>query len=269
MDVIINIEDSCDDRGDKLLKSQGSAELNLLVCTGYDPVNPPIGDLLKSCHHLEGNWVVLTPIHWQASHNDAVIVTFGKNLQVTEEEAKYWFDLYCAYLADDNMILYFHDAFTWLLQVDDKPSLNAKPVYQMLNKSLMPELSQLDTTMYWQKFFTESQMFFASHPQKSLINGVWAWGSAKLTAKKTIPICTDKQFLDIAQVCSSSVFVYNPSLNLSEFQIILLNRMDSLSESHQVEIKKISAHWYWNNCASIHTKYNWFTRLWRSLTHAD
>ena len=58
-------------------------------------------------------------------------------------------------------------------------TLNAKPVHHLLNKSLMPELAQLDKTMYWQKFITESQMFFASNPNQSLVNGLWIWGGCK------------------------------------------------------------------------------------------
>lgn len=238
MDVIINTESGCDSKEGKLLKSQGLAVLNLLACGGYDLVNPPVGNLLKSSHNLEGDWVVLTPMHWQASHNDAVIVALDKDLRVTDEEVKYWFDLYSAYLAEDGMPLYFYDKYTWLLRVDDKPPLNAKPIYQVLNKSLMPELSQLDETMYWQKFFTESQMFFSSNARKSLINGVWAWGSGKLKTKKTISICTDKHFLAVAQAYSSNVTLYDPSVNVSGFDVVLLHGIDSLSELHQVEIKK-------------------------------
>ncbi|KGP64409.1 hypothetical protein EP47_11605 [Legionella norrlandica] len=269
MDVIINTEGSCNSDDEKQLKSQGSAILNLLVCCGYEANNPPIGELLKSSHSLEGDWVVLTPIHWNASHNDAMIVAINGDLQWTDQEAKHWFELYSAYLAEEGMTLYFHDAFTWLLRVDNMPYLHAKPVYQIQNKSLMPELAQLDPTLYWQKFFTESQMFFASHFRESLINGIWAWGGAKLGTKKTIPICTDKEFFSLAQGCSSNVTLYNPSVSLKEFQIILLRDISSLSELHQVEVKKIHAYWYWNNCAFIRTKHNWFTRFWRSLTHAD
>lgn len=237
MNVIINTESDCDSKEGKLLKSQGLAVLNLLACGGYDLVNPPVGNLLKSSHNLEGDWVILTPMHWQASHNDAVIVALDKDLRVTDEEVKYWFDLYSAYLAEEGMPLYFYDKYTWLLRVDDKPPLNSKPIYQVLNKSLMPELSQLDETMYWQKFFTESQMFFSSNARKSLINGVWAWGSGKLKTKKTISICTDKHFLAVAQAYSSNVTLYDPSVNLSGFEVVLLHGIDSLSELHQVEIK--------------------------------
>lgn len=159
MNVIINTESDCDSKEGKLLKSQGLAVLNLLACGGYDLVNPPIGNLLKSSHSLEGDWVVLTPMHWQASHNDAVIVALDKDLRVTDEEVKYWFDLYSAYLAEEGASLYFYDKYTWLLRVDDKPPLNAKPIYQVLNKSLMPELSQLDETMYWQKFLLKVKCF--------------------------------------------------------------------------------------------------------------
>lgn len=268
MDIIINSECNFIPDESTPLVTQGKGILNFLVSLGYDSIDPPIADLLSRVNNLKGDWLILSPIHWQATHNDAMIVATGKELQLKEAHSKYWFQLYADYLAVENMTLYFHDHETWLLCSDNKPSLKAKPVHQIVNLSLMPELAQLDSTMYWQKFFTESQMFFATQKNDSTLNGVWLWGGAHLHDKKTIAVCADKQFMTIAQICSSNVTLYSPSVSFNQFQILLISDMDSLSKQHQEQLKNISVRWYWNNTAYIRSDLNWFTRLWRSLTHA-
>lgn len=251
------------------LTSAGTALLNFLLCLGYDPLDPPIGDLLRKYHNLEGDWLVVSPVYWQASHNDAMILAAGKELELQDAEIKPWFDLFADYLAAEEISLYYHDAETWLLHNPKEHPLNAKPVHQLLNKSLMPELAQLDDTLFWQRFITENQMLFASQPNQSGVNGLWPWGNAKLADKQTIAICTDASFFSLAEQCSSNVSLYNPSINLKEQHILLITELSVLSAQHQDELKKLSAHWYWNNTAYISGASNWFTRLWRKMIHAN
>jgi hypothetical protein len=220
----------------------------------------------------------------------------GKDLGLTEAETQFWFNRLSEYLAEESMLMHWYDANTWLLLVNKKP-LHASPVYQMINQSLMPALAELDASMYWQKFFTECQMFFAAQnthlmakssgssaehthkpwerndradvtSEQAPLNGVWIWGGAELGAKKNDSICADSHLLSIAELCSNHVTLYNPSIQLKKFQIILLNDIDSLSRSHQEEIKKISAQWFWNNTAYTQSAPNWITRIWRTLIHA-
>ncbi|MDR3442322.1 MAG: hypothetical protein P4L65_04835 [Legionella sp.] len=253
----------------KPLASEGLALLNLLSCLNYDVANPPLADLLRQSHQLEGDWLILSPIHWQASHNDAVIVAAGNELQVQESDARLCFDSLVDYLAIDGMTLHYHDAETWLLCDKKNHPLNAKPVYQLLNKSLMPELSQLGSSLFWQKLVTESQMLFASRASQSVINGVWPWGAASLSDKKTVKICADEFFFPIAELCSMQVILYSPSVRLKEQQILLVSDLSVLSALHQEELKKIEVHWYWNNIAYTSGSNNWFTRLWRTFIHAN
>jgi hypothetical protein len=268
MDVIINSVCNSAPVDSKPLVTQGKALLNLLVSLGYDALNPPLADLLKSSLNLKGNWLVVSPVHWQATHNDAMIVATGEELHQDETQAKYWFQLYADFLAEENIKLYYYDSETWLLCADIAPAIKAKPVYQIINHSLMPELAQLDSTMYWQKVFTECQMFFANQPNNPSINGVWIWGGAPLEEKKSIAVCADEHFFPLAQMCSAQVTLYHPSVSLKQFQVLLLNNTDILSEQHKEQLNKMPAFWYWNNSTYTRNNYNWFTRLWRSLTYA-
>jgi hypothetical protein len=250
------------------LVSEGSASLNLLSALGYDTENPPLADLLRRLHGLEGDWLVVSPIHWQATHNDALIIATGKELQLSESESKSWFTVFADYFREEGMTLHYHDAETWLLHDAKQRPLKAKPVHRLLSRSLMPELAQLDPTLFWQKFITESQMLIASKTTPSDINGLWPWGNAKLTEPQKISICADEQFLSLAQQCSIKACLYDSSIKIKEQQILLINDFAMLSEPHQQELKKLNAHWYWNNVAYTSGNHNWFTRLWRKLTHA-
>ncbi|MBI2784836.1 MAG: hypothetical protein HYX60_00410 [Legionella longbeachae] len=269
MHVLISSECSVVPLSSKPLVSEGDALLNFLHILDYDSADPPLADLLRRYHHLEGEWLVLSPVHWEATHNDAMIVASGKELQLKEIESKSCFNLFAQYLAEEDKVLFYHNKQTWLLYHDKSQALNAKPVHHLLNLSLMPELAKLDNTMYWQKFFTESQMFFASRTNQSKINGIWLWGSAKLKDKKAIKVCADEYFLSIAQICSSNVTLYSPSVMLKEYEILLITDFFMLSEHHQEELKKKTVDWYWNNVAYTAKSSNWFTRLWRKLSYAN
>jgi hypothetical protein len=281
MHLIINSECNSIPQGVKFRDSQGSALLNLLSCLGYNPVNPPLADLLRRAYRFDEvldvsaklndvgeHWLVLTPIHWQATHNDALITALGKDLALQEVDAQFWFNLFAEYLTSEEMTLFYHNAQTWLLYAPNSPPLKAKPPHQLLSQSLMPELAQLDQTLFWQKFITESQMLLASKPNQTLMNGLWPWGNALLSKKKITAICVDEAFLPIAHQIASQVSVYHSNLRLKEQDIILITEFSKLSESHQEELKKLPVHWYWNNVAYNSNVDSWFIYLWRKLIHA-
>lgn len=249
--------------------SEGTALLNFLRCLGYDPANPPLGDLLRQIHGLEGDWLIASPVYWQASHNDALIMGTGKDLELQESETKAWFDLFANYFTEDGLSLYYHDPETWLLQDYKKRPLTAKPVHQLLSKSLMPELARLDNTLFWQRFITESQMLFASKPNALAANGLWLWGNARLADKTALAICADPAFLPFAKLCSTNVTLYNSAVTLKDQHILLISEFSVLSEQHQNDLKKRPVHWYWNNMAYTCCQDNWFIRLWRKLIHAN
>jgi hypothetical protein len=267
MYVIINSECDAIPEGSKPLISEGTALLNLLLCLNYNPAEPPLADLLRRYHHLDGDWLILSLVHWQATHNDALIAATGKELELQESESKLWFDLFTDYFAVDGLRLHYHDAETWLLNAPQQHSLTAKPAHRLVNQSLMPELTQLDRTLFWQKFITESQMLFASKPNQSAVNGVWPWSGAKLT-KKATAICADAHFFPLATMCSTQVTLYSPTVTRKEQSILLITEPSELSAEHQDELTKIVAHWYWNNVAYTSSHCYWFTRLWRKLIHA-
>lgn len=269
MYLIINSECNSISDGVKPLVSEGTALLNLLHCLGYDTDDPPLADLLSKFYHVPGDWLVLSPIQCQATHNDALITAAGRSLEVQEADAQSWFSVFSDYFAAEGMKLHYHDEKTWLLHDPQKHPLKAKPAHRLLNKSLVPELAGLDQTLFWQKFITESQMLFASQPNHSMMNSLWPWGSAKLADKKDTVICADEYFLPSAKLCSVNVNLYSPSIKLKEQHIVLINDRSVLSAQHLHELKKLSIDWYWNDTAYASNWGNWFTRLWRRMIYVN
>lgn len=136
-------------------------------------------DELVQAHQLNGAFAIVSPVHWEAGHNDAVITAIEEDLAVSESELQDKFVLLRDYVRTDGMDLIWHSSYLWLLRMDGKPAFKAKPVYQLIHRSLMPELKALDEGMFWQKFLTECQMLIASKPNNTLVNGVWIWGNEK------------------------------------------------------------------------------------------
>lgn len=261
--IILDAFTSLQEIREQVLPSLGTAALNLLESLEYSTSNPPLAALLKAYHQLEGEWVIVSPIRWEATHNDAQIVAFGEALDVKEQD----FQSYAHYLAEAGHSLFYHSPVLWLLRVDGAPPLHAKPVHQLLGKPLMPELLELDSSMYWQKYITESQMFFAAKMQDSAINGVWLWGSAPLTPKTTA-LCVDATCYPLAQHAQAPVTLYNPELSLKAFPILLIKDLNSLSQAHKKQLKGMHSTYYWNNIAYINSKPHFLHQLWRYLFHA-
>lgn len=268
MDVIVNQKCSFKPETVEFLTSQGMAILNFLAVLGYDASQLPLADLYKTQKNLKGDWAILTPVYWRVTHNDAMIVDQGEALQLTESEARSCFQCLLDHYANENNSFFYYDKNNWLINIDEKPALKAQSVFKIIGRSLMPELAQLDSTLFWQKWFTECQMLFASHLILSKVNGIWVWGTGHLTQKKHLTVCVDETFFPLADLCCDQVVLYNPSLNLGGFQMILLNDFNKLSPSHQKELMNAPAVWYWNDLAYSLASTNWFIRIWRYLTHA-
>ena len=88
---------------------------NILACLAYDIDSPPLADLLRSYYGLEGAWLVATPIHWQATHNDALLRASAPNLKLSAHESCAWFEAFKEFIAVDGIESYYHNAHTWLI----------------------------------------------------------------------------------------------------------------------------------------------------------
>jgi len=269
MDIVINAEIALIPENNTEIPTQGNFYHNLLSCLGYPNDAPPVADLLCKYHDLEGEWLVVSPIHWQATHNDAMIIASGTQLGLSEQDSQLWFKAFKAFVASENMRVHYHDAQTWLLQYEDKPLLTAKPVHLLHHKSMMPELEVLDNTLFWQRFFTESQMFFSAHVLNKNrtdlypINGVWLWGNGKLEAKtQTQLICADSDLLKLADILSTKVGdAYSLPQATKNSILLYANLNQNTRLVLQKQLQKNTIRWYWNNLAYQSKPKSWISRF--------
>ncbi len=228
--------------------------LNILINVGYHVDKPPVGDLLRNFHGLDGNWLVVSPINWQATHNDSMLVAAGYAFSLSQQQSEFVFNVFSEFVASEGMQLYMHDTTTWLLKAQDKNIPVAKPVYSILHRSLMSELANLDDSLYWQKFITMSQMLLSNLQlpgEKGLypVNGVWVWGEGYLQdSKSTQIIALDEISLRFAKILSNKACSYTDNLAIKKDAIFIGSSKNSLQNLPDKLLQKIN-YWYWNNKA--------------------
>lgn len=289
MDVVINDDIDAVPEGYTPTQTHGNFYHNILACLAYPIDAPPVADLLRRHHGLEGDWLIASPIHWQATHNDAMIVASGHELKLSTEESRVWCAELAAFSAFVDIKLHYHDASTWLLQRDGKPKIIARPVHTLHHQSMMPELKKLDETLFWQRYITENQMFFSEHPlnkarkESYSINGLWLWGGGNLHERghKTL-VCANEGLQKLATLLSTSVSSYQSgkmpnsrgltagsSLDAKSmdpaFAADSVLLFDTLNEHEraalQTQLQKNTVHWYWNNVAYTSKPKSWWSRL--------
>ncbi len=269
MDIVINSScpsvPDCEDNAEIM----GHFYSHVLTCLGYTKNAPPVADLLRRYHGLIGRWLVISPIYWQATHNDAMIMACYDTLSLSDTESKRWFAALAGFLASDPVKLHYHDAYTWLIQFDNAPLIHADPVHLLFNQSIKKPLQKLDTTLFWSRFITENQMFFSDHilnkERAALypVNGVWIWREAELDALGTRSIvCADDKTYALARLLSSQVSRLHPNQALANNTLVLLSDFDHSLMNH---FKNNTVRWVWNNRIYTTKKLSIWTRLFNQL----
>ena len=263
MDIIINDNLAKPPEQSEYIPNYNNYYLNILARLGYPKHNLPIAELLKRLHNLEGEWLVVSPIQWQATHNDAIIVAASEDFSLSEKLGMEFFLEFAKFVADDeNIKVHYHNACTWLMQDTKHSKINAKPVYSILNKSIMPELESLDVSLYWQRFITESQMYFKDNPLNKKIksyyhiNGLWVWGCGTLkpVAKKMI-LVDNAEDIKLAKILAEHVNLFDDSQKIKK-STLLLCQTSKLLTTYTEKFQKIPVNWHWNNVAYRTKAYN-------------
>ena len=290
MDVVVNSDCRMTLTTQSLIQGKSHYYLNMFQCLGYPDNAPPIADWLRLYHGLEGQWLVVTPVYWHATHNDAMLMACDQHLNCTDEEARALFDVFTLFATSQGMRTYFHDSFTWLLQCDGQPLITASPPHALLHHSIFPHLKSLDSTFFWQRFLTEVQMLLGSRSGgKTSINGVWIWGGGALgsPSNRTILVHTQRQY-DMAKLLSNRVSYFLDPLKITDVfrdQEICISS-DCKKQSHKAaakidknvlflydsiesdemallsnRFKESNVNWFWNNVAYHTLRPSWFSRM--------
>lgn len=276
MDVVINANKDTLLSGIIPLITKGDFWLNVLTLLRQDPVYTPLADLLRMYHQLQDeSWLIVSPINWQVTHNDAMITAYGEELNLTDDVAKILFAEISQFLAQDGFTLMYHSPYYWLLNTSGKATITSPNLPNIKNQSLMPILANLDNTMYWQRLFTELQMFLASHPLNMArdrlipINGLWFWGGGRLLPiSETIlqPIVTDDPIIQHAFTQCLPVNLVNENVNevLHDNTLFAMHySTPALVEQLEKITQKKTVNWYWNNIAYQMQFKPWYKRLFR------
>ncbi len=225
---------------------------HVLTSLGYPADAPPVADWLRRYHGLDGTWYVVSPIHWQATHNDAMIVACDQALDWSDEESRAFFAIWAECLQSEAIQLHYHDAYTWLIQPSEPKPIHALAVHALLQQPMMAHLKALDATLFWQRLLTENQMLFSAHAlnharkDRYPVNGVWIWGAGHLSTPVSRPIvCGDEASCALASVLSTQIQRYAPQQAYSKQAIFLSVKEEPLNS------KRAQNHW--------------LVRLWRSL----
>lgn len=263
MDIVINAASNTVPASSHKISSYHHFYHHILNVWGYPVEKPPIADLLRRFHHLEGDFLIVSPIHWEASHNDVMITAYGEHLNLDEKETHHWFTLLSDLVAAYDMKLFYHDAHTWLLQCDNKPPMLSQSLHTMHHQSMMIALKALDTTLFWQRLMTEAQMLYSVDSLNTsrvscTINGIWIWGGGQLNEPQAIPvICGDEDLQRLARLLSTNVHKFEEAAFVKDSVGLFNNAPPDFRNLQKKEV-----HWYWNNIAYITNQHRpWFKRL--------
>ena len=239
----------------------------LLIAYGYKGHDAPVADLLKRYHGLSGHWLVLSPVHWQATHNDAMIVAAGSLLGLTDEASRGLCSTFAEFLAEDGSILRYHDQYTWLLQTKEPAPDESIALNNILNRSIRPFLDALKSTPFWLRFITESQLFFNTYAQQkeTRVNGLWVWGAGQLRAPESTPLvlCSeDQRWIKLCEHLSTQVTSYHPNDKCIKNSVFFVEKNHAPPQLEPCLVNE-DIHWYWRNQAYAMKRLSWLQRLWR------
>lgn len=262
VDIIINDDaQSGHSPKHKTLPSANDGLLNLLYCLGYPLQSPPLGHLLQSLYQLPGPCLALTPIRWEASHNDVQIVADASSLHLSEDDSYALFKNMLPFFAEEGLSLHYHSAKTWFLQCPNKPSLTSLPAHLLFHRSLMPVFETLSDSFYWQRLLTEIQMYLNSLElaQKISINGLWLYGQGSLLEKHPAVISDDEGL----NHCFPHGFTpFSDGVSFKKNSIVFLKKAESEQlMGLQNQLKSYSCRWFWNNIAYQTSPTPWWRRV--------
>ena len=267
MDVILN--ERCDVLPLKSTPLLGIRDPyhQLLKSYGYLDQDAPVGDFLRAYHGLSGRWLVASPVFWQATHRDAMIVAGGVTLDITEEASRQLCEAFAEFLLEDNIRLHYHNHYTWLIQTEEP--IDATALNGVLGQSIRPFLEACKSTPFWLRFITESQLFLHTHAEQQgiQVNGRWIWGDGQLKTAQARPlmICGHHPLWEKACTQLSTLVTYDtPGLTVAKDTVFFVPE-HACEYASQLEARLANAHvhWYWSNQAYITKPISWFKRFWR------
>jgi hypothetical protein len=274
MDIIIN--DTQKKSFDNVESSYSPIEpfyRNILLSILGSSESIPLANLLRSIYKRHGEWFIFTPIHWDVTHNDAMLTAFGKELGLSTTDSEDYMQQIYNFLKEDIEEILFHSPDIWLVKMRNAPKLYSPAPDDSCHHSLFPIISKMDDTHYWQRVFTEIQMFIAStqftasSPRKDTCNGVWIWGHGAMPYRNTTLWYRDEALFSVLSEMGDAVFLEDSKADtVREGDIVILSQWDeNLKALLQPSLKRYESQWYWNDMREVKPPNSLLRRLWRKV----
>jgi hypothetical protein len=269
MDVVVSNSLDKPPAHHTVLTPVGDYYHQILTCLGYPLMSPPVADLLRQLYGLSGQWLVVSPLFWEATHNDAQVVAMGDELGLSSDQGRVCFELFAEHARHYFPQCLYHDATTWLIQVDGCPEVSAKPIQFMRQQSLFPQLASMDNSGFWQRVLTEVQMLFNQAQSVTAegypINGIWVWGQGRLELPGSRIIQTDSDTTyQLGSLLSTQVAGISTRDVLPDSALLLLEHVSTVA-TIQSTIDRRKINWYWANGGYQTRPKPWFKRIWGAL----
>lgn len=241
MQLVINAATEVFPESAQEVSALNNYHLNILSALYPGEKNLPLADLLCHYHGLKGEWIVVSPLHWHATHNDVIVDGIYDSLMLDELKAQALFSRLQEWMQIEGMPMVYHDCYHWLLQIDNKPPIKSVALPYLLQLPLTPILRAMDSSQYWQRLFTELQMWMHQNMPDSMVNGVWFYGEGKLDWRQS-PIFSDDP--DLLQHFPNQV-------NTLQSQTIAAENALWILQTNPPDLNKrcqpVATTWFWNN----------------------
>ncbi len=241
---------------------------SILQCLGYSQAHMPVADLLRQVHGLSGTWLVASPITWQLTQQGAIIDGRRGTLQFSTVDATAYFQRFTEFAQPFGISTYFHDPYTWLIEVSHCPLNAALSLTQVYQQPLLSALKaiDLDGTAFWQKFLTECQMFFNScrlpcEVATSAVNGVWVWGSGTFQSSHK-PVLYEHSLQSLAAVLTKRHALYIPEHAAEKNALLILEQLSAVGyETISYALRRRKINWFWEDGCHQTRALPWFKWL--------
>lgn len=219
---------------------QGLWQLNLLKALGQTG----LGALLAQQLGLPSRkWIVVSPVHSQATHNDAMIIATCQEFEWQSAMEDYYLN-FVKWMAQDGIAVHRFSNSIWLMDATNFPDLNTLSVGEMHHRSLQPYLMEFPSP--WLKWWTEVQMMLHGVRGQGpyAINAVWPWGAGNLPVFDSLwTLSKSDLYREISKIYPQ-VEVWHSHVKLQERAYFLIEDAEqTLLLKHP--LNQFDSHWWW------------------------
>lgn len=159
--------------------------------------SPPIATtILLNLHiqkYIEGYWFILQPVHFHVARNHLLLMLINE-LELTDIESRQFFCSAHKICTEQNYILLYVDAQTWLLRADNFVGLRTSSPLAVSGRKIDIWMPTGPGEKSWRKLQNEIQMqWFKEKLNKNrensghkTVNSVWLWGGSNTVATNNI-----------------------------------------------------------------------------------